>query len=77
MFQLFEGFQHKNVPILLLFSMKYSYLLMAKITGILMILSNWGHLAIYFDNTLEEYKFRISDYIRKDDFDGVQFIFCK
>ena len=57
--------------------MKYSYLLMAKITGILMILSNWGHLAIYFDNTLEEYKFRISDYIRKDDFDGVQFIFCK
>ena len=29
---------------------------MAKITGILMILSNWGHLAIYFDNTLEEYK---------------------
>ena len=57
--------------------MKYSYLLMAKITGILMILSNWGHLGIYFDNTLEEYKFRISDYIRKDDFDSVQFIFCK
>ena len=50
---------------------------MAKITGILMILSNWGHLGIYFDNTLEEYKFRISDYIRKDDFDSVQFIFCQ
>ena len=63
MFLLFEGFHPQNVLNLFLHLLKYSYLL----TNI-----------EYFNTTLEEYKVMhpdgTSEYIIKDDFDGVKVI---
>ena len=77
MFLFFESFQLQDV-ILFLLSMKYTCawreLLLA-----LIIFSNWviGEIK-YFNTTSEEYKAiylnKASDYITKDDSDGVQVI---
>ena len=60
MFLLVESFKYRNVLILFLFSMKHPYLLI---------------LLGYFNTTLEEdkviYPNGTSNYIAKDDFDGV------
>ena len=43
MFLCFEAFQHQNVLILFLYSMKHSYLLMPITTSYVNHSSTWGH----------------------------------
>ena len=66
-FLIFEGFQPQNGLIFFLFSMKHSYLLTTKITP---------YFDTYIVRCIMLYTpiMEISDYINKDDFDGIQVI---
>ena len=82
MFLVFYGFQLQNVLMLFLFTMKYSishgknYYWHQKLS----LIGDIGDIE-YFNPTLDEHKIIYLNgtyyYITKDDFDGIQVIFCK
>ena len=59
MFLFFEGFQRQNVLILLFYSIKHSYLILAKTCLALIIHCNWRKMGDieYFNTALEQYRY--------------------
>ena len=59
MLLLFEGFQPQNVLILLFYSIKHSYLILAKTCLALIVHCNWRKMGDieYFNTALEQYRY--------------------